>query len=253
MADVSLDSQRTPLLFVFVHGLLGFDQISLGWTTVHYFRGLPPRLRARGFDAVFPRLPRTESIETRARALAQFIARVPGRPLCLVGHSMGGLDSRYLIHNLDPAHRVRCLVTVGTPHRGSPLASWFMHRGGALQWVGRIVGGWALPDLTPDACVRFNEQVPDRADVRYLSYAGVRPVEEMPLIFRPSTRFLQKEAGENDGQVGLASAKWGDFQGTVRASHTELNGWSFAGSNPAIVRPFDHVNFYLQVLSKVGL
>lgn len=46
----------------------------------------------------------------------------PSRPLTIVAHSMGGLVSRYYIEQLGGASAVRSLVTVGTPHAGSPEA-----------------------------------------------------------------------------------------------------------------------------------
>ncbi|KAI8451378.1 triacylglycerol lipase [Phakopsora pachyrhizi] len=45
----------------------------------------------------------------------------------LLGHSMGGLDARYLISRLRPEkYRVKSLTTICTPHRGSPFMDWCM-------------------------------------------------------------------------------------------------------------------------------
>ncbi len=41
----------------------------------------------------------------------------------LVGHSMGGLVATYLLKALDLGATVRRVVTLGTPHAGTPLAS----------------------------------------------------------------------------------------------------------------------------------
>lgn len=40
----------------------------------------------------------------------------------VVGHSMGGLVATWLLKRLDGGRRVRRVVTLGTPHRGAPLA-----------------------------------------------------------------------------------------------------------------------------------
>ena len=54
-------------------------------------------------------------------------------PLHVIAHSMGGLDARYAIRNVPQvADRVKTLVTIGTPHRGSPVADAVVARTGPL-------------------------------------------------------------------------------------------------------------------------
>ncbi len=49
--------------------------------------------------------------------------RYPGLgPLTVVGHSKGGLIGAYYVKHLGGHRRVRTLVTLGTPHRGTPVA-----------------------------------------------------------------------------------------------------------------------------------
>jgi len=80
----------------------------------------------------------TSSLPKRAAALAATMAATAGRgrgPLHLIGHSSGGLDCRLLatpgvVLPTDArtdrlAARVRSLVTVATPHHGTPIASFF--------------------------------------------------------------------------------------------------------------------------------
>jgi pimeloyl-ACP methyl ester carboxylesterase len=51
------------------------------------------------------------------------LARVPGFDHAdLVGHSMGGLVATYVLKRLERAGRIRRVITLGTPHRGTPLA-----------------------------------------------------------------------------------------------------------------------------------
>jgi len=40
----------------------------------------------------------------------------------VVGHSMGGLVAIYLLKRIDRGRLVRSVITLGTPHRGAPLA-----------------------------------------------------------------------------------------------------------------------------------
>ena len=69
-------------------------------------------------------------IETRAKAICeQIIERFPGREVNLIGHSMGGLDARYLVTHLQPeAFTVKTLTTIATPHRGSAFADYLLVR-----------------------------------------------------------------------------------------------------------------------------
>ncbi len=88
------------------------------------------------------RLPPTSSLRVRALELAKTIREtVPeGAPVHLVGHSTGGLDARLFTTpgvSLDAdfeiervASHVRSIVTVATPHRGTPLAAVFSSRMG---------------------------------------------------------------------------------------------------------------------------
>lgn len=229
---------------VFVHGLLGFSRMRLAGKTIDYFRGVRERLASCGVDAHFPAVPPTASIEARAEALARYLAGIENGPVHIVAHSMGGLDARHLIHRLDDRHRVRSLVTVATPHHGTPLAVWVLEGRALLPRFLRRLTEPAVRQLTPWACARFNEATPDRPDVLYQSFAGCRPAAEMPPWFRPWTRMLDDRAGPNDGQVPVSSAQWGRFRGTLRADHLELAGWSLALANADTDRPFDHVGFY---------
>ncbi len=88
------------------------------------------------------RLKPTASLRVRALELAKIIAEMspPDAPIHLIGHSTGGLDARLLTApgvTLDTelpiealASRVRSVVTVATPHRGTPLAAFFSSRMG---------------------------------------------------------------------------------------------------------------------------
>jgi hypothetical protein len=78
----------------------------------------------------------TASIRYRAGKVVEAIAAVSARddgPIHLIGHSTGGLDARVAITpNAALAtpvkidyERVHSVVTISTPHRGSPLASTF--------------------------------------------------------------------------------------------------------------------------------
>lgn len=55
--------------------------------------------------------------------IERIYARNPGLgPLTIVGHSKGGLIAAYYVKKLGGWRRARAVVTLGSPHRGTPLA-----------------------------------------------------------------------------------------------------------------------------------
>jgi len=236
---------------VFVHGLLGFSSFSILGKEIQYFRSLRSLLKRCPQQIFFPALPPNGVIEDRARVLADFLSRIRADRVDLVAHSMGGLDSRYLIHHLDPMHRVRSLTTLATPHHGSPLARWSIERSNAFFRLMYKLSAPAVYNLTPEFCTHFNREISNRADVSYASYASARPASDMPLMLRPWTRMIAADSGDNDGMVSVTSAQWGTFRGTLQADHFELAGWSITWPNARKARPFRHAQFYLDLVHKL--
>lgn len=69
---------------------------------------------------------RTSDVRASARRVQIELERLAagaGFPYVdVVGHSLGGLVATYLLKRLDRGRRVRRVVTLATPHRGTPLA-----------------------------------------------------------------------------------------------------------------------------------
>ena len=122
-----------------VPGFFGFGDIG-GITYFHHVeRTLGARLERAGLPVSIAAVATrpTASIRTRARLLAEAIddSADPSDPIYLVGHSAGGLDARLLaspgvaLETDRPvekiAGRIRTVITLGTPHCGTPLASTF--------------------------------------------------------------------------------------------------------------------------------
>jgi len=77
-------------------------------------------------DLMAPDLPAGQSIETWGRLAAADAARLHARSGCrvaLVGYSMGGLAARWAAGPGGAAPRLRAIVTIGSPHHGTPIAA----------------------------------------------------------------------------------------------------------------------------------
>ena len=145
---------------------------------IEYFRGLPEVYR----DALFPKVPVNAHISERAPLLAEQIQkRFPNGDIHVIAHSMGGLDTRYLLAKklLGLDQRIKSLSTISTPHRGSPVADLLLGLPGIdatplQRFLNHFpaVGSGALDDLSTKAAVTFNQEIKDAPGVRYLSYFG---------------------------------------------------------------------------------
>lgn len=120
-----------------IPGFFGFANLGRLRYFVHVDNELRRRCARLGIEAHIHvvRTRPTASLPMRAARVVETIAATMGRragAVHLIGHSSGGLDARMvaapqirLPTDLDPARyveRVRSVVTIATPHHGSPLA-----------------------------------------------------------------------------------------------------------------------------------
>ena len=122
----------------------------------------------------------------------------------LVGHSMGGLISRFYIQQLmaasgDARPVVHHLVTLGTPHRGSPCADLL------------FVPSPAIAQLRPDYLNWWNTQVTD--------LKGVEPHGLVGIALPATCQLLE----EGDGVVPRSSATFfGDTEERDSLDHLAM-------------------------------
>ncbi len=221
---------RLSAPIVLVHGLGGFDTLFAARRPAkEYFPGIPQYLASAGNRVFVARVSPTAGVERRAADLKRYIQReIPTGPVHLVGHSMGGLDARYLVSRLGMETRVRSVTTVGTPHRGSSFADWGWDR--LARWVVPVLRRLGLShqafiDLRTDSCRRFNEGVPDAPGVRYYSVAGVCEKPWLGPEWLLPHRIVNRAEGPNDGVVSVASAAWGEHADVWEADHLNLVNW----------------------------
>jgi len=232
---------------VLAHGLFGFDEIRLGSARHAYFRGVPARLERSGVDVRLASVARVGSIAERARELVECIEAIGTPKVNVVAHSMGGLDARYAISRLGLGSKVASLTTIGTPHRGTPIADL----GAALErrlGLGRAFEAMgvrldAVGALTVRRMTVFNRRVADVQGVAYGSVVGAvhRKRQVNPLLL-PGYLYLKERAGENDGMVPASSQEWGEVLFRIEADHWAQIGWS---------RHFDAVEFYALLLREL--
>jgi len=241
-----------PLPVVLVHGLFGFDRIGVPGARFDYFRGIAKHLATLGCDAHAVRLPMAGSVPARARELVQAIDALPHDRIDLIAHSLGGLDARYALAHLGLARRVRSLVTVGTPHRGTPIADLLHH--GPLDWVRRLVASLGMPIealewLSTASLAQFNRDVPDVTGVRYASVVGGmhRADSVVPLALVAAHRYLRRVAGPNDGLVPVSSQYWGETLAEIEADHFAQIGWRVSMRST-----FDAPGLYAFVVARLG-
>ncbi len=129
-----------PHHVVLVPGFFGFATLGEFAYFAHvqeFLAGALPRAGVRGAVEVVHTTP-TATLQRRAALLAEAVSSLleagPAE-VSVVGHSSGGLDARLLVSpgislptQVDVercARTVRALVTVSTPHRGTPVADTF--------------------------------------------------------------------------------------------------------------------------------
>lgn len=240
----------TEPVFVFLHGFLGRAETRVAGMTFEYFRGLRDVATDIGVRVEVPQMPGRTGVEARALAVRPLLQRLGDAPIILVGVSMGGLVARALATHYDPHQRIRAVATVCTPHRGSPIADRAL--AGQSRFPDLVVRFFseAVDDLSIDREAMFNVDTPDREDVTYLSWAGVRPPSEMPFWFKSSEAVIREQEGPNDGLVSVSSATWGELVAVERADHFESIGWSILPADPKIGRPFDQKDLWRRIIRR---
>ena len=270
VSGCDLEYTRYPV--VFLHGLAGFDSLL---NVMDYWLGVDDIYAEHGFHAEIHNVPAFDTTYVRVEEWKDILDGLAedgvGRRFNLIGHSQGGLDSRYLASLLDPDRRIVTITTMSTPHQGSSVAGALSDAMDGLPLDGALINAimemganvfgvegedlaGQLEQMDPDSMAAFNEDVPNREDVRYFSWAGKscrslqfvcqaeQSGETVSSYFHLAHAYMELEEGDNDGLVAVESAKWGEFLGVIPADHMDEVGHKFDLSS----QPFESAEFYLE-------
>ena len=248
---------------VLAHGLFGFGDLLPGLLSslpsVHYFNAVADHLRDHGHTVLEPQVDPIGSIQNRGTQLAEKILKQtnPADKVHILAHSMGGLDSRFAITNRDDlAERIATLVTIGTPHRGSPVADAVIQRSGPIfDQIPAVLklklesSAGAIQDLTTTSCAQFDDRTPDRPSVRYINVAGDASRGNELLLFQLAAAISNMTGEINDGMVTKSSA--------LRTNNEHLADWPVdhageIGWSTALLNPFHRGRAIADHLARYG-
>lgn len=235
MAASTKAATKYPL--VLSHGM-GANAEVFGIT--NYWAGIPSALKSNGAQVFITSGNPMQSKEYKAiewKAQVQEILAITGaKKINLIGHSDGGLYTRYAISNLGMAPYVASYTSMSSPHRGSPVADAIMNIGSATGLTDAIAGALDLiyafllgvsgtdceingtQETTTWMINVFNPNTPNVAGLYYQSYGADCKTLIGAQIMAPLWLGIKPIEGANDGLVSVSSAKWGNYRGT-------LTGW----------------------------
>lgn len=153
LVHFAVDAAATPILLV--HGIVDNHTI---------FSPLERALRRRGFTDLssFDYGVLTSDVRATAQDLAVAVQKLVeesgAEKVHIIGHSLGGLITRYFVQRMGGHEHVHTVVTLGTPHQGTVLA----RAGSVLPLVRQL-----RPDS--DLIAELNEPAPE-CDTRFIAF-----------------------------------------------------------------------------------
>jgi len=235
MASSTKAATKYPI--VLSHGM-GANANVMGITD--YWGSIPSTMRNNGAQVYITSVDPMQSkaikgAEWKTQVL-QILAVSGASKINLIGHSDGGLYTRYAISNLGMSPYVASYTSMSSPHRGSPVADAIMYIGSSTGLTSAIAGAlnfvYSFMGISGQDCATngtqetttwmknvFNPNTPDVAGIYYQSYgANCSTAIGGQALTALWLAMLAAGSGDNDGLVPVSSAKWGNYRGT-------LTGW----------------------------
>lgn len=196
---------------------LSLYDFSLVSDRFHYFKGIASHLKKAGFEVYHTSVSFAADVATRARDLKKEIEKIleksGHKKVHIIGHSMGGLDARYMIVNEKMDKKVVSLTTIGTPHWGTSVADVVLEQG-MDKFIGifrKVINLEGIRSVTTAFCKEFNnyaEPCEAANKVYYQIYYSSQKYESVFLPFQISWQIVNEREGPNDGLVSIQSQKW---------------------------------------------
>lgn len=188
------------------------------------------------------RYDRSVRINTAAQSLRDLINRCfyTRDSLVIVGYSMGGLVSRAYIINFGGSQRLKRLITLATPHNGSPLADLTYI---PLIYVPILFWNEALYDLKYfDNPFIQSLNSRDYYTNKYRLYGGYIASSNHSLVYLIGDWLIGWVIGDySDGVVGLTSARYKGSSYAIAYDYDHSEMVEDKGSRPL----FSNVSSYL--------
>ncbi|MCO5142487.1 MAG: hypothetical protein M9962_05295 [Oligoflexia bacterium] len=241
----------TPLKhpIVLVHGATyGGASLKIGFLNFgDYFEKIPAFLSQAGTTVKIADLPTDVGIGERAAVLQSFLkSEFKNTKVNIIAHSLGGLDARYAATVLRSPN-ILSITTIGTPHRGTPLADWGVNqmKNEGLWYYFFLLLGYDLkgrrflPELATEYMQKtFNPKVPNRADIQYFSVRTKASFKKksMSRLLWFTSRWVESDGsiknGEHDGLVPFESQGWGKILLNMELDHlAQMNHHEWRGKN----------------------
>ncbi len=287
---------------ILAHGIARFDfflqrfakdlhtlgiNLGLADNELHYFKGISRHLRNHGFNVYQSTVSFSAGLNQRGNDLKKEVEtalnlRPEKSKVHIIGHSMGGLDARFMISKLGMADKVASLTTIGTPHNGTSFADWCIANEAdeLIESFRNCINLDGFADLTTTACATFNNLVQADEIANGVVYQTYSAVDERKNIFEPlklSWDIINANEGENDGLVPRQSQQWTtelndsngnskpihQFDFPISADHLNEVGWwdlnqlqfTDLGNLVKAVTNYENSikNVYLEIANKVRL
>lgn len=216
---------KTKYPILMVHGIFFRD-----WQKFNYWGRVPKELVRNGAEIYYGNQQSANLISVSAGELRDRIEEViretGAEKLNIIAHSKGGLDSRYAISKLGMDKYVASLVTINTPHYGCNFVDNILAKvpEGLMRFVSTrynklftVLGDTApdfekgLGELTHANCARFDDELPDKEGIYYMSVMSVmKNIFSAGFPLNVGYFFNRGDGTGNDGLVVKESALRGE-------------------------------------------